>query len=166
MGMDIHISIVKDGKIIAQDIFDGRNTAWFNNMMQRGTDLEYDYMPANCGVSPQAPKEIETEYNEDFMFGQHYISVLDFKNWFDTYKPHLNAGWITVYDKWVWDKKGIKPADVRYDDIRRTIPEDEPAYNWCFIEYEKECDCSHWLMIYLIENEIPNDADITYCFDH
>ena len=165
MGMDIHMSIVKDGKVIAKDIFDGRNSTWFNNMMDSGNDIEYNYIPTTNGISPQAPKEIEEEYSENYMFGRFYISVEEFKDWFDTYKPALDAGWISVYDKWVWDNKGIKPRTIVNDEVMRNIPEDELACNWCFVEYEKEYDCSAWLYEYLMENRIPNDADITYCFD-
>lgn len=160
MGMDIHMSIVKDNKIVAEDIFDGRNSEWFRNMQGEGNDIEYEYLPLCFGVSPQAPEVLKNEYNEEYMFKQIYISVEKFKDWFSKYKPHLEAGWVRVYDKWAWDNKGI-----RFEEVRYTIPEGENPCEWCFVEYEKEYDCSHWLYDFLIENKVPDDADITYCFD-
>lgn len=160
MGVDIHMSIVKDGKIIAEDIFNGRNSRWFGNIMGDGYDPEYDHLPIKHGVSPQAPKELADEYKADYMYGHRYISVKNFTEWFNKYNPHLDAGWVSTYDQWALEHKNIKPENV-WKEKPTENPED-----WHFIAFEKDYDCSLWLMKFLGKINAQVDADITYCFDH
>ena len=46
MGVDITMHIVRGkNEIIYENIFDGRNSEWFDNISGRGTDI-YDEFPA------------------------------------------------------------------------------------------------------------------------
>ena len=47
MGVDIHMFVVKDKEVLKEDIFEGRNSQWFNNLQgSYVTDLAYDHLPA------------------------------------------------------------------------------------------------------------------------
>ena len=160
MGVDIHMNIVKNKEVIAKDIFDGRNSEWFNNLQGGGWNNEYDHLPAEYGFSDQTPDDIKEYYNKDWCYGFNSVNVSEFKKWFEKYHPDLSAGWISTYDKWRMENKGYIPEDLPV----YLGKEDNPA-DMYFIEYENPYDCSRWLNDYLVENNIPDDADIIYCFD-
>ena len=162
MGVDIHMYIVKDKEIIADNIFDGRNSEWFNNLMQRGNDDEYDYLPVKWNISPMAPDILETEYKEeDGYYGFRYMKVEDFMKWFDKYRPDKDAGWVTAYDKWAYKNKHYYVEPLHYFPSSEEINPNDLH----FIEVINYYDCSRWLYKYIKENNIPMDADITYWFD-
>ena len=162
MGVDIHMYIVKDKEIVADDIFDGRNTEWFNNLMQRGNNDEYDYLPVKWCISPMAPDDLKEKYKkEDGYYGFHCMKVEDFMKWFNKYRPDKDAGWVTTYEKWAYENKGeyLEPSHY-YPTNEEINPRDIH-----FIEVINYHDCSRWLYKYIKENSIPMDADITYWFD-
>lgn len=160
MGVDITMSIVKDKKIIKKDIFDGRNTEWFNNLQGRGIKEEYEYLPKS-DYEKQAPDTMKLEklYDLDY-YGFGCINVGDYKKWFYEYKPNYDAGWVTTYEKWKWDCKHIEPTEVY-----KELPKDINPADWHFIEFKIPYDCSSWLVRYLLENNIEDDAYIIYYFD-
>ena len=161
MGVDIHMSIVKNKEVIAADIFDGRNSEWFDNLQGNGWADEYDYLPKKFGFSDQTPENIKQYYNKDAGFyGFYTVQVSEFKNWFEKYRPDLRAGWASTYDKWRIENKGYIPEDLPI-----TLDKDMNPADMYFIEYNNLYDCSRWLNYYLIDNKIPYDADIIYCFD-
>ena len=164
MGMDITMMIVKDNDYLATDIFEGRNTEWFNNMMGRGNNELYNHLPIQAGNSPQTTKTWADYYgSEDYAdsyFGVTYVNVGDYKKWFEEFKPNVDAGWTTTYEAWEYKKRGIEPELYHY------LPDDANRHDMVFMEIESKYDCSKWLYDYLLEHKIPDDADIQYCFDN
>ena len=160
MGMDIHMALVKNNEYVKEDIFDGRNSDWFNNMAGNGWDDVYDKLPMNYGLSEQTPAEYEEKY-KDWCFNYRYINVKDFKEWFQKYRPDIDAGWVSTYDKWRIEKKGYIPEDIFH-----YLPEDANLADMHFIEVINQYDCSAWLFTYLVDNNIDDDVDIVYCFDN
>lgn len=153
--------IVKDNAYIKENIFDGRNTEWFRNMMKQGGSDEYDYLPLGYEISPQSPDSInQEELEKKKYYGFHYIRVGAFLNWFNQYRPDMDAGWVTTYDKWRVENKGYIP------ELMYSLPEDARIEDMHFITVTNPYDCSAWLYQYLKENEIDANADITYWFDH
>ena len=158
IGVDIHTFIVKDKKIIAENLYEGRNSDWFNNL-QQGEDIEYDHFQwyKQFGFSPQAPDELEKKYSkENGYYGFFYISVKDFKDWFDKYKPFLKAGWASKWDAWAIENKGYIPEYLSH---YKSEEEDT------FIEYVDEYEPSSHIYDYLVHKDIPDDADIQIFFD-
>jgi hypothetical protein len=161
MGMDIWLNLVKNGKYVKQNIFDGRDSDWFANLRKEGDDEEYEYLNTGYGYSDQAPAEYKEKYNkENDYFDFYYVSVKDFKEWFEKYRPDKKAGWATTYEKWRIENKGLIPEVLPI-----YIPEDANMADMHFIEYENKYDCSKWLYNYLVDNDIEDDVDIAYCFD-
>lgn len=159
MGMDIHMDIVKDGKIIKKDIFDGRSYEWFGNLCRNG-DKVYDSLPTDEGMSPMHPDIEKYDYliNVGY-FDFYHMSVGEFKDWFNRYRPDKNAGWVTKREAWEYEKRGICP------ELEYCLDETDIIEDRVFIEIVNQYDCSSWLFQYLIENNIDNDADINYYFD-
>ena len=160
MGMDIHLYIAKDKEYIARDIFDGRNTEWFNNMMGDGNDEVYDSLPIKWGISDETPKTFSEEF-KDWCFGFRYLNVKEFKDWFLEKRPDEDAGWVTRYEEWAYLHKGIEPEYLRKELTKNDVIEDMR-----FITITNQYDCSAWLYCYLEDNDIPDDATLQYCFDH
>lgn len=162
MGKDIHMFIVKDNEILAKEIFDGRNSEWFCNMAVNncGDDC-YEYLPVKYSWKDNVPEELSKKYNqENDYFDFRSVKVEDFKDWFYKYRPDIDAGWVTTYDKWRIEKKGYVPWDIKH-----YLDEDDDLRDMHFIEVSNPYDCSNWLCNYLVDNKVPNDADIIYCFD-
>ena len=163
MGVDIHMNIVKDNKTIAEEIFDGRNSTWFNQLNHQKD--EYEFLHMKYGISPQAPKEFdEDKLKKDGYYGFKYFTVKDYLSWFKRTRPDTHAGWLTTYEKWLYEKKGITP-DV--GDLRHTIYKDEviSEEDLHFVTIVDEYDCSRWLYRYLIDNKINKKAHVTFWFD-
>lgn len=160
MGMDIHLFIVKNKQYIAKDIFDGRNREWFYNMMGEGNNDVYNNLSISYGVSNETPNEWNENFKkEDGYFDSRFINVKAFKDWFNKYRPNVDAGWVSTYDKWAYETKNIEP-EVYY-----RLPKDVNINDMHFIEIENKWDCSKWLYDYLIDNQIDDNAYIQYCFD-
>jgi len=159
MGRDIHLNILSaEGEVLKQDIFDGRNSEWFNNMCGNGDDSEYDHLNI-CYGSPENASEDFVKHYEDGYFNYRYINVRDFYDWFIKYRPDLDAGWVSTYEKWKMEKKGYIPEVIHY------LPAKNNSIDMHFVEIENEYDCSRWLYNYLNDNNIPISANIVYCFD-
>ena len=170
MGVDITMHIVKNGEFIKNDIFDGRNYEWFDNISGRNiTDVSYEHYPANHGVIRDAsviPNEWIDLYDyceENYYYGFRYISVKDFRDWYIKYSPHIQAGWVTKYVKFLMDYKGYQPE--LGVDLFHYLSEGDIIEDMVWVTYENTYDCSKWLYRYLGENCIDNDAYIVYCFD-
>lgn len=160
MGVDIHMYIVEDGKILHEDIYDGRNSEWFNNLQGDGYDTEYEHLSREYQISEQAPEDLKEKANKDYYFGHRTIKVYDFLNWFETYRPDRHAGWATTYDKWAIENKGYIP-----DYLPHYLNKDDVLEDMCFVEYVDPYDSSSWLYDFLRENNVPFSADITFWFD-
>lgn len=162
MGMDIHIHIVKNGEYVVKNIYTGRNSDWFDNMMGNGYDDCYNYLDLIFGISPQAPKNLDAkELSKKGYFDFFYVSVKNFKNWFKQYRPDISAGWVSTYDKWRIEHKGYIPEYMAYTLTKEDILEDMH-----FVEVTNPYDPSAFIYSFLIENDIDDNADITYWFDN
>ena len=113
MGVDIHLYICKDEKYIAEDIFDGRNSEWFQNMQKCGNDEVYDSLPLEHGISNQAPAEWNEYANKFGYYGFYYIKVGEFCDWFIAHRPDEDAGWVTRYEAWAYRYKEIEPEYLK-----------------------------------------------------
>ena len=161
MGVDIHMFICREGEILKDDIFCGRNSEWFSNLQQQSWGNEYDYLIIRYGFSSNAPVELTARFNDPGTFyGHHNIEVKEFKRWFVTYRPDLDAGWFSTYDHWRMKHKGWTP-----DVVKHYLEEGENPLDYRFVEFENKYNCSRWLYDYLVDNNIPEDATIEYCFD-
>lgn len=155
------MSIFRNKATIAEDIFEGRNTTWFNNMMGRGNDEVYNSLPLGYGISDETPNKWASLYEDPgSYFGHHYIKVKEFKDWFEDKRPDIDAGWVTRYEAWAYKHKGIEP-----EVLQKRLWETDIIEDMKFIEVTNVYDCSAWLYCYLLDNDIPDDATIQYCFD-
>ena len=162
MGMDIHIYLAKEGEKTKEIEFGGRNSEWFDNMMgDRGYDDCYDYLDLHYELSPFTDKEIVEQAEEWEYFSPRYVRVDAFKYWFEKYRPHISAGWVSTYDMWRIKNKGYIPEDMNI-----AMDPNKPAEDQHFVEVVNIYDCSLWLYNYLVDNKICDDAHITYFFDH
>lgn len=161
MGMDCHMFICKNKEYIAKDIFTGRNREWFDNIMGGGNDELYDSLPIKWGISDEAPDTFSEEFSDDWCFGYRSLNVKEFMDWFITKRPDIDAGWVTRYEKWLYDHKGIEPAY-----LKKRLDKDDIIQDMKFISVTRDYDCSRWLYCYLAENNIPDDATIQYAFDN
>jgi hypothetical protein len=159
MGRDIHLNILSaEGEVLKQDIFDGRNSEWFDNMCGRDDDPEYNHLNICYGFPENASEDFVKHYKDGY-FDHRYINVKDFYDWFINYRPDLDAGWVSTYDKWRMERKGYIPDAIHY------LPAKNNSIDMHFVEIENEYDCSRWLYNYLIDNNISFSANIVYCFD-
>lgn len=156
--------IVQNGEVLASDIFPGRNSDWFRKMQAESDDEVYNQLPIVIGFSDKAPTELKDRFAREKGYFDHYhILVKFFKKWYETYHPDLKAGWVTTYDKWRMEKKGYIPED---DDVIKELCKTDILQDMHFVEYTDIYECSYWVYHYLIDNNIPDNADITYCFDN
>ena len=163
MGVDIHMFICRKGEILGDDIFDGRNSEWFNSLQQQSWGDEYDHLNIRYGFSDDVPDDLRKKFDDPgTYYGHHNILVKDFAEWFEKYRPDLNAGWFSTYDRWRIERKGWTPD---YDYVKRHLEEGDNPNDYEFVEFENEYDCSRWLYHYMAGKKIPYDATINYCFD-
>jgi hypothetical protein len=153
--------ICKDKSYIVEDIFEGRNSEWFGNMQKEGEDEVYDSLPIKRGVSDEAPDAFSEEFSDDWCFGFRYLNVKEFKHWFIEKRPDEDAGWVTRYEEWAYENKGIEPVY-----LQKRLDHDDIIEDMRFIEVTNKYDCSAWLYDYLVNNHIPDVAIIQYCFDN
>ena len=88
MGVDIHMSIIdKDGNIVKKEIFEGRNSEWFDNLTQRCCHNEaYTYLPVEHHLPKNCCAEIASEVDGSANgYNPCYIEVRDFIVWYYRY---------------------------------------------------------------------------------
>lgn len=155
--------IVKDGEIIAEDIYDGRNSEWFRNLQRNGNSDLYDSLPLGYGIPKECPKSIEEDYStNDYYYGFHYIKVQDYINWYRTQSPELEAGWVSRYDAW---QLSIG-REIIPDEYYHRLPEDCNENDWIFMSWTNPYCQDTWLFEYLCDNKIATDAYLIYYFDN
>lgn len=160
MGMDIHMSVIRGGEYVKKEIFDGRNSEWFRNLQGEGWADEYDHLPTNWNLPEEVPADIMDDLKSDGgYFGFRWMTVSDFLDWFDKYRPDRDAGWVSTYDKWRIENKGYVP-----DDPQHYLSDEDNRDDMHFVEFEDEYDCSRWLADYLRGEKdfLPNDIIIFY----
>ena len=169
MGVDIHMKLIdKYGTVLIDSLYDGRNSEWFDNLMNRGYDEEYDELPRMIGIPEVADDETAKAYskeNHGFYYGFSYIKTTDFIDWFNKYRPDISAGWVKTYDKWAYEHKGIIPNDVS-----RYLSEDNIIEDMHFIEIVNPYDPNRSVLDRLYEYDKNwqidlKDTIIVYYFD-
>ena len=164
MGVDIHMSIIsKEGEYRAKEIYDGRDTEWFDNISGDYRSEFYEHFPMCRGIPEHVPDEIRRDYNDNSNFSYYdfcYVNVGEFLDWFEHTRPDIDAGWVSTYDKWLYETKGIVPDLLHY------LEEDANPYDYHFIEVVNPWDSSAWLYNFIKNqsNATPEDY-IVYYFD-
>ena len=163
MGVDIHMSIIsKEGEYKFKDIFDGRDSEWFDNISgDYGSDF-YQNFPVCNGLPEKVPDEIRKDFTdkESFYYDFHYVNVGEFLEWFIEVRPDIDAGWVSTYDQWLYEKKKVIP------ELNHSLGEEDNPYDFHFIEIENPWDSSKWLYDYILERkDITVDDFIVYYFD-
>ena len=162
MGMDIWVHVVnKNGEYVKKDLFDGRNRTWFCKINDEEDEYEYvkwiynydaDFVPADI-------KEIFNSKEYTGFYGFKAVKVADLLNWYDKYRPDVDAGWIRRYDRWKWENKTIAPEYISYyfDDSMDYI-------DWIWTEnLPKKDDCIKVIIDEIDNNQVnPNDFVIIY----
>ena len=164
MGVDIHMHIVgKNGEHKYEDIFDGRNSHWFDNICHNVIDEAYSNFPHEAGLPECVPETIEHdfEHREEGYYDFYYVNVEKFMKWYLQMRPDIDAGWVSTYDMWLYQSKGIIPNDLNHWLDKECNPND-----YHFIEVEDPYECSRWLHEFITSHEdIHPEDNIVYYFD-
>ena len=161
MAVDIHMHIVEDYQIIKEDIFDGRDYEWFDDITLKDKDI-YKKLNIKAGFSPKTPKNwIEYISKLDY-YDFYYFKVDDFLDWFTEYRPDLDAGWVHTYTKWKMEQYDYIPSE---DEFYHYLDKEHIPEDMHFVTIANKYDCNYWLFEYLIKNDISRTADVIYYFD-
>ena len=163
MGMDIWIHVAdKDGNFVKEDLWDGRNSNWFNKIIHEDDEYEFVHWIYN-DQADFVPDEIKKNFDdseENFgYFGFKAVKVADLLNWYDRYRPDVDAGYIRKYDKWKWENKGIAPNNIYH------YYDEDMSNDWVWAEgFPKEDELIKYAIIDKIDNNQvnPNDFVIIY----
>ena len=161
MAVDIHMHIVENYQIIKEDIFDGRNYEWFNDITLKDKDI-YKKLNIKAGFSPKTPKNLIEYISKLDYYDFYYFKVGDFLDWFTGYRPDLDAGWVHTYTKWKMEQYDYIPGE---DEFYHYLDKEHIPEDMHFVTIANKYDCNYWLFEYLIKNNISHTADITYYFD-
>lgn len=162
MGVDIHMSIIsKEGEYKFKEIFDGRDSAWFDNITGDYSNEFYQNFPVCNGLPEKVPDEVRKDFTdeESCYYDFHYVNVGEFSVWFLEARPDIDAGWVSTYEKWLYEVKKVVP------ELRRYLDEDDNPYDYHFIEVTNPWDCSAWLYNYIVSNGVSPEDYIVYYFD-
>lgn len=135
MGKDICMYLIDNkGNIINDNLYNGRNYHWFDNITGRVTDPEYNHYPAHYGLPKDImiPKKIKDEYIKDY-YDFYYMKLKDYVDWFNKYEPDIRAGYFTEYDRWLIENKGYIPDE---DEVLTHIENIEHPEVYTFMTYE------------------------------
>lgn len=159
MGVDIHMKLIhKDGRMVNDNLYDGRNSEWFDSLVGNGFDITGAYDELQEYIGPGLPlnaaEEDKNNLKIEGYYGAHQINAADYKSWYDRCKPHIYAGWVTVYQDWIYRTKGIP---VEADAIKLNLTtEDNPA-NYMFKEFTNKYDCNTCVLKQIMSSK---DIDI------
>lgn len=139
MGVDMDMMVMRDdGAVVMKDMFMGRDSDWFEKLQMYSCEEIYDdFLPAFSGIPSFSPKELQrvyAEYEGEGFYGFHFMKVEDYLNWYDTYKPNIDAGWVSAYEKWKIERRHWKP-----EYLTRYRPEDAAPDDVFFVECEVLC---------------------------
>jgi hypothetical protein len=174
MGVNIHMSLVRDdGILLIPDLYDGRNYEWFDNLQQKGDNELYDKLPIKYGIPENVPPHILEDYNSGDYYEFHYLQSQEYILWFNKYRPDIDAGWITTYDKWRYENKGEIPELCHY------LPTDANLHDMQFIEVQNPYNIDSYIMTIISNwwethkhmingenhNDPPHKVYLVYYFD-
>ena len=143
MGIDIHMSLVKKstGFVIFDNLYDGRNSEWFNNLIGRGYDEVYSKLPWNIGcpdcITEGEGYEAWCKSAEYGAYGFQWIPVQKYIKWYEKYRPYVDAGYVTEWENWAYENGRYNPFDYG---IAHYIEDDANANHYIFREFINE-DC-------------------------
>ena len=172
MGVDIHMFVIKDNEILKDDMFDGRNSEWFNNLSGTSiSDPTYHELCRHSGwKNINCPEELYKEYCEPqegdnicYFYGHTAIKVGDFLDWFYDYCPDKKAGYAPRYIAWLASEKNIMPSN---DDVRQYVSKAEiEEEDLVWFEYTDKYEPSIDIAEQINNFQCPRDAWIIFCFD-
>ena len=169
MSVDIHMKLVhKNGTMIHNNLFDGRNSEWFDNLQGHGWDESGVYDALNlllqCGLPEQATDEDRRNINELGYYNPYHINLKDYLEWFVKYKPEVDAGWFSTYDCWRIDNKHWYPHD---EGIKHYLDNDDNIHDWHFREVIDPYNCDAAVIRELPEEtqNHPEDYILYFYFD-
>lgn len=159
MGVDIHCELYRNGKWNEIDLDGYRNSEWFRSLGGYSViDPAYNHLPYLPFT--EVDKAREKELTPDGCYGFIMFNFRELVEWFRKYRPDFQAGWVSVYDKWMLDNKNEIPKDVYMD-----IPEHSHRDNWVFAEWYDEYDPMLWFLEKLKENDVDGNENILIYFD-
>lgn len=132
MGVDITMMVVNHknlSEVIMEDLYTGRNYDFFSILQDR----EEVSFPCHNGLPEEMTEgEMFDLWKSGNYYDFHYITIKDFLQWINDYKPYLDAGWVTKYDAWQYNTRRIIPELYHY------CPDSAVAGEYEFIEvYDK-----------------------------
>ena len=161
MGMDIHMKIVKDKKVILDNVFEGRNREWFDDLMHQEYEI-YSFLPMKYGWDNEiVPQELIDQYN-DWCFNFQMVKVGDFKSWYREKSPDYEAGFVPRYDAWQYEARKIYPPEI----YKYWHKDEMTAEGWVWGIFENKYSCDRQVFNNIIDNHISDNAWIVFCFDN
>lgn len=129
------------------------------NLSGQGWNIAYDFLP----YIDSAPKLIPENERHLLVETLHYydfrcINIKDYFDWFRKYCPCTDAGWVTTYEKWLYDTKNIVPEVSHYLD-KDAVKEDTH-----FIEVMDDEEPGYWLYTHLGEFNTKNPIAEYYMY--
>jgi len=165
MSSDIHMHIISNsGEYKYNDLFDGvRNYEWFDNICDKyHSNFCYDSFPKTSGIPDFAPEAVKKDKEDVGYFDFFYVKVGEFLEWFNRLRPDVDAGWVSTYEMWLYQAKGIAP-----DEIPHELDEDCNALDYHFMEIEDPEDMSRVLFEFIVDHkDIGLEDYIIYYFDN
>lgn len=144
MGLDMICYIRdKNGVNLTDNLVDFRDSTYFTEVMGQGIKVEYQVLSDKMcydeklfAKEQEEEKETREEGYSTGNFGFKAISVKDFKDWFNKYKPYHKAGYVKRYTAWLYQKKGIAP----YEDnvVHYATKEEIEDEDLVFLEYMED----------------------------
>lgn len=142
--------INENGEVIKPSIYSIED----NNATQFLTELmTYPIEFADLDIEkPQAPVSAK------------YVNAQTYLQWFQLYRPDIDATWISTYDKWLYEKKGIKPQKIT------KLPKDANATDDYSFQPIADLSNPHYMLIEILmeptEDNILKDAFLAFNFNY
>ena len=125
--------------IVRKEDFDWHvdDSDWINNLLGKGYKPEYERL--ELFHDDIVPKDF---YKTKLCFSLFLIDVEQYRTWYNLYQPFLNAGWVSRYEAWLYEKKAIVPYE---DNVLKSKPsKNSDDYVW--LEYRDENNVDGFLL--------------------
>ena len=163
--MHMYLATTEKG-IISEELYKGHCSEWIDTFRGCGSRVEYDILKDYCKSHWGDFPECKFTKKENVYFCHHAITVKDYIDWYQKYKPYLDAGWVRKYDAWCYNHKGIIPELIEHH---------WPSYPVEDVEWI-EINDSNCLDTYIYKkicgflndnykNQIPEDLYLIWCFN-
>lgn len=138
MGVDIHLHIIDtNGNMIAENIFEGQNSEWFRQLQNKDYKIDFPCCP---GIPEIIPEEIKKDYENMDYYGYNYIPINEYIEWFEENRPDKDAGWVTTYEKYLYENKKIIP-----NIDKKCLYSEDIVADYHFVEVVDEYNNFYWL---------------------